>query len=470
MNELLLDFIKRSKERKVSICVIGDSVIDEYYNVKVTRISPESPNNCVSLSEEFKPKEILPGGAANVVFALKDFNVNSFLISFLDKKAKRLFEEKNINLISIDLPKNSFVPRKRRYFDNDIQVGNRWDIEKKNYGLETKKLIKLQNKIKKELGSLKGLDAIVLSDYNKGLFYKDFSFIQKGNCPIIVDPKNHPLSKWRNRCDIFKPNSIEAFNLSEGLTDWRRQCDFFQNEINCSSVVITQQGNGIVGKTENEYFEYIPKNSVIPAKISGAGDFYIGILTIAVSLGFSIKDAAIIAFECGRIYVTNKSRDSIKPWQLTNGNKLIDIEELKILCEELKKENKKIGFTNGCFDFGLTAAHVQYLQYAKKQVDFLIVALNSDESVKRLKGINRPIMSLQERMKVVSGLECVNFVISFDEDAPLNLIKEIKPNIIIKGGDYKKEEVVGCNIVDEVIITQKFNCISTTNKINIYNI
>lgn len=133
--------------------------------------------------------------------------------------------------------------------------------------------------------------------------------------------------------------------------------------------------------------------------------------------------------------------------------------------EILSQRNFKLVFTNGCFDFGLTAAHVELLKFAKRHGDKLVVALNSDASTARLKGSGRPILPLEERIKIVSSFDCVDYVLSFEEDTPLEIIKKIDPDIIVKGGDYKKHEVVG-NQIAEVILFDYMDVTSTTEKIN----
>lgn len=156
-----------------------------------------------------------------------------------------------------------------------------------------------------------------------------------------------------------------------------------------------------------------------------------------MSLGFNAEQSAKIAFHGGLLCVQQKERGNFGPWSF--GDKIVD-------AEVLKNRNYNLVFTNGVFDL-LHTSHINMLKFAKAQGDKLVVALNSDESVKRLKGESRPIITLKDRMEVISALECVDYVVSFEEDTPLELVKKIKPDLIVKGADYKKEDIAGYEVV-----------------------
>lgn len=264
--------------RRLVIHVIGDCMIDQYYRVNVTRISPESLNVCVMVSPDDQPEFTLPGGAANVCHQLSKLNVEA-------------------KLFSID---GHFTPMKKRFFCRGVQVGNRWDIEQPNYGFTGDELKIRQNKLNDTIKRQTRPDVIILSDYNKGVF-KDYCYELPAGVPTIVDPKKAPLDKWHG-CTVFKPNAVEAVELSDGLQDWRRQCDYFRRKLDCKSVVITREGDGVVG-FDNDYFEYWPAKSVHATCTIGAGDCFVGVLAMAIGYGYAVKDAAQIAFEAGVMYV-----------------------------------------------------------------------------------------------------------------------------------------------------------------------
>lgn len=435
--ELINEFSRRleSNKRSIFIHVIGDALLDQDYKIEANRISPECPNVNILQSPDDKPFRQFPGGAANVCYQLNNFNVICRLFSFIDDEAYNIIRDKGVKYWGlIRLPQGHFIPRKRRYYAQGFQVVARWDIEKANYGLESLK--DLQNELLNTWQIFQAEpDAIIFSDYNKGLF-NDLSINRiKTNAITIVDPKAAPLERWKG-CTVFKPNAKEARELS-GLQDWKAQCDYFKEALGCKVVIITQAGDGIVGKTD-DYFEYRPNVQIHPVDIVGAGDCFAGMMALAMTLEFNAEQAAKIAFHGGLLCVQQKERGSFGPWSF--GNKIIKDLDL------FKKRNYKLVFTNGVFDI-MHVSHLNMLKFAKAQGDKLIVALNSDESVRRLKGESRPIIGLEDRMKMIAALECVDFVTSFNEDTPFELIKKLSPAFIVKGADYKKEEIAGHEIV-----------------------
>jgi D-beta-D-heptose 7-phosphate kinase/D-beta-D-heptose 1-phosphate adenosyltransferase len=449
-------FLERNGAKKLSVYVIGDGMVDEYYKVRVTRISPESPNVCVMLSETDQPDALLPGGAANVCYQLRNFNCTAKLFCWTDGYADRVYDEAGLTYQGTALPGELRVPRKKRYFDGDIQVSDRWDVERFNCGLG-EDLEKWQDHVawQVQCGFVQDSpDVVILSDYNKGLFFngaEDFMH-RVGSVPIIVDPKRGPLDKWKG-CTVFKPNAVEAEALS-GLAHWKDQCRFFKQELGCNAVVITQSGHGVVGLTD-KFFEYRPAHEVNASKIMGAGDCFISILALAIGHGFKVEEASALAFEAGALYVQNKTYQPITPWQLQKQSKFVSP-------GELVNRTYKLVFTNGCFDI-LHSGHLESLRIAKSKGDKLVVAVNSDASVSRLKGPKRPVVPLEERMELLAALECVDYVVSFEEDMPQNLIEKIKPDVLIKGADWQHKHVAGADVVKEVCFVPLVSDKSTTN-------
>lgn len=451
---ILSKFITRINDNEEinRITVVGDAMIDEFFSVKATKISPEFPIPVIT-HPDGKPYAQLPGGAGNVARQFSNFPFKVDLVAFLDKEAKKIYKDFEINT-DLSLEISEKIPRKQRYYQDDFPLA-RIDIEQKNYGLQDiekqrEELIENTKKIKSKI--------VILSDYNKGVF-KDMLHLP--DKITIVDPKKGPLNKWMG-CKVIKPNAVEAKELT-GLNDWRSQCRVINDHTNCDAVVITQGEEGVAGWSKYDgFFHYIPAKTVKAISVIGAGDCFISFFSMALSLGFSYAESAEIAFEVGAKYVQNKYN---KPISIEELLEHVDPFAAKFYLPPVDR-NYKLVFTNGVFDAGLTAPHVAYLKEAKKYGDKLVVALNSDESVKRLKGEKRPILPLKDRMEIVASLECVDYVVSFEEDTPLNIIKKIRPNLIVKGGDYIPEQVVGYGIVD-VIIARKFEGLSTTDKINL---
>lgn len=456
---LLGDFFKKIKNKKARIAVLGDVGIDVYHYGTVTRVSPEFPVPILK-SNSSNHAECCPAMAANVCHQLRHFNASVSLFGFIDSDfindLKPCFDTTGCVL----LPTGN-VPRKIRFYDSNFPL-LRWDIEQQNYG---ESCLPRQQVLDNFASRINEFDIVIMSNYDKGLF--DANLISKviDMCDLcglttIVDPKNHP-ERWSG-CTIFKPNAKEA-TLMTNSTDWREQCDLLQTITCCQSVLITQAGSGVAGK-ENDYFEYRPKNKALDvSSVIGAGDCFLAILSWGTAHGLTIMEASELAFAAGVQYVKARHNNPITPHDL---HCAVNPIMAKIMSADEFEGSGKVIIANGAFDV-LHVGHTELLQYAKSLGDKLVVAINSDESVRRLKGDSRPINSLQNRMELLANLQCVDFVIPFCEDTPYELIKKIKPDIICKGGDYKKEDVVGNDIVglDNVCLFPYQEGHSTTNLI-----
>lgn len=442
---------------KVKIGVVGDAMIDEYFNVRVKKISPEFPipvmHSDTELSEDF------PGGAANVVYQFKHFNVDSNLIAFADHAAENcVFKLKGVNTdLCVNIPNK--IPRKRRFYSDDFPT-YRWDIELPEYGLENieKYCFQLYEKAQRVAEEF---NVLIFSDYNKGVMSKYLDLLIPEVPISIVDPKCGDIDRWRG-CTIFKPNLQEALALS-GKSLINEAGLYLLDQLKCEAVIITQAGKGVTVFDDGEIFEIRPTCKLPPAEsVIGAGDCFTAFLAMAMARGMGIRKSASVAWQAGVLYVKNRHNQPIKHIDLMN---VFDPASSKMISsEDLKKRDFRLVFSNGCFDAGLTRGHIECLRFAKQQGDKLIVAINSDASVRRLKGLERPVLPLLDRMKIIASLECVDYVIPFEEDTPLELIKKICPDVIVKGGDYKSENVVGGNL-SKVIIFPTVDCISTTEKL-----
>jgi D-beta-D-heptose 7-phosphate kinase/D-beta-D-heptose 1-phosphate adenosyltransferase len=457
IQEKIKIFFNRFKKSNLKIAVFGDSIVDEYFYVDSTRISPEFPIP-VNLTGNDKPNLTLPGGAGNVCRQFFNFNnIELNYFSLLDDESKKCYEKNNIktdNCLVIPGP-NCKIPRKKRFYNNQVPLF-RWDVEKENFGMSNVDLYQRELfKLFEDCDS----DICIFSDYSKGVFNNDLNY---GFFKSVVDAKKHPLGKWSG-CDVFKPNSVEALSLTS-TENHKDQCSILKSKIKCNSVLVTDSYKGFYGiDQKNEFFEYQSKKEKQAACVIGGGDCYVAYLTIALQLGFDLYDSAEIAFNISYFYVTKNNNKNLRPVDFYKffNSKFIDTEDL---CER----NFKLIFTNGCFDAGLTPGHIECLRFAKNQGGKVIVALNSDDSIKRLKGKNRPILNLEDRMEIISSIEFVDFVLSFEEDTPEKLINQIKPDSIVKGGDYLPEEVVGKETA-EVLICPYKKSISTTDKLEMIN-
>lgn len=459
-------FMELNDKSRVKIAVAGDVMIDEHYAVDACRISPEFPIP-VSLSPSTTPTSVAPGAAANVAHQFKHLHASTYLFSFYSSYARQVFSNAGIHYRSGDTigisNGNNQVPIKRRLYKDDFPLC-RWDIEQDNYGRSLDSLDKMIQSLYDEYKRIE-IDAIILSDYDKGFFKSGLArklWLSEDKIKV-VDPKNGPVKNWAG-CTVFKPNAVEAVKMS-GLTAVDDQLSYFYDQLGCPYVVITQGGSGVTclinGK---EKHAYKPVRTVKANSVIGAGDAFVSWLTAAMAQGMDFREAVELAFDAGATYVQNKHNKPITTYDvLRQSDPLLGkYVSLKVL----QDRDYKLVITNGCFDV-LTVAHLELLQFAKAQGDKLVVAVNSDASVESLKGKGRPINTLEERVKALAACEFVDFVISFDDGTPYKLLKELKPETLtlVKGGDYHKTEVVGYDLVKDVQIFPYIEGVSSTNKI-----
>ncbi len=455
---ILNDFLESDERECVRIACVGDALVDEYHYAAVKRISPEFPIP-VMLSPSQTPDYSLPGGAANVAYQMRHFNVNPGLASLIDRHSLEVFKKAGLDVSnSVEMVFGyGHVPRKKRFYNKDFPMF-RWDIEQPKYGLDDDHLFEYISRL---FSRVPDCDVVILSDYDKGVYSDDShrKFIGAG-IPTIVDPKGKNIDKWKG-CTVFKPNSMEAETLS-GEKGWELQCNYFRERLGCHAVVITQEGDGVVGLVDAEYFEYRPKAKVARAEsVIGAGDCFIAFLAMAMAHGFPVAVAAEIAFEAGSLYVRRKHNEPITPRQLRLKDDPI---RAKFAPPEEIKGHPRLVFTNGCFDL-LHAGHAELLKFAKSKGDRLVVAVNTDASVGRLKP-GRPYTKLEDRMEMLACLEMVDYVVSFDEDTPIRLIEQLAPDVLVKGAEYKPEDIVGAEIVKEVYVAPMVKDASTSRLIH----
>lgn len=288
---------------------------------------------------------------------------------------------------------------------------------------------------------------VILSDYNKGFLHHSQKIIDKlikKGSKVIVDPKK-TLDNYKNS-SIIKLNQKELIEYGFGNTPYQ-----LRKLLNIGAIVVTKGKDGVYISSD-EYEGDISTINHPVSDVTGAGDVFIAAITYYLSIGNNLYDACLKAVRLASVSVTKF------------GTYVLTKEDIA---------TNSVVFTNGCFDI-LHRGHIEYLKKSKELGYKLIVGLNSDDSIKRLKGVNRPVNNQYDRKAVLEALDCVDEVIFFDEDTPYNLIKELKPDIITKGGDYKKEEVVGNNMAKVVIIpfingystTKTLECLNDSNNRN----
>lgn len=428
------EFLSRQFERRSRVAVFGDAMIDEYHDVGADRVSPEFPIP-VMLSDPSRPPHVVPGGAGNVSGQFCHFNFEVDLFAFVDQRFRDSI--RNVGLSNcVDI--HTSVPVKSRFYSGNFPLC-RLDKEAKGYRLSSAELRDAQTRLVSSLVESEPYEVVVFSDYDKGVFVGIEPFLDRmpDSTITIVDPKNHPIERWAG-CTIIKPNASEA-RLMSGSDDWRRQCEYFMRTTRCQAVVITQAGDGVVGNVMGSWFEYRPSFRGEPASVIGAGDTFVAFLAMCMSHSIDIREAVEIAFKACSVYVGKRRNQPVFPYE---------VEPSKLVRpESLATRDFKLSFANGCFDI-LHPGHIQLLKFARERADKLVVALNSDASVTRQKKSHPLVNDLGYRAEMVAALESVDFVLSFEEDTPYEIIKAVQPDVLVKGSDWP--DPVGSDIVREV--------------------
>tara|TARA_E500000178_G_scaffold162670_1_gene162210 strand:+ start:40 stop:1386 length:1347 start_codon:yes stop_codon:yes gene_type:complete len=443
---------------KKKITVIGDVMIDWYLHGESSRISPEAPVPVV----KFKESKFQLGGAANVANNLKHLEIEPFLIGAIgnDHFGSLLKEQLKAEKIKFNLlsEKSFQTICKQRLMSSNQQLA-RIDYEQHFHG---SKLTKIFNTFIKNIAKT---DLIIVSDYGKGTIFNARKLIQsakKLKKKILIDPKGKDFTKYKG-ANLITPNKSEFENIMGKVgskRDLANKAKKMLEHLNLESLIVTLGSEGMyVLKKSNKKIigDFINAYPQEVFDVSGAGDTTISALGAALSEGNDIFSAAEFANLAASISVSKL------------GTSTVSIEEVTSL--ETSKGNKEqvIVFTNGCFDI-IHSGHLDLLKEARSYGDKLIVGLNSDKSISKLKGPERPIIGQSERKKILLALKYVDEVIIFNEENPLKLIKKLKPSILVKGADYTKEQVIGGEFVEsyggQIKLVKLAKGKSTSNIIN----
>jgi len=469
----MIDSIQKIKPK---ILVIGDLMIDKYLWGDCNRISPEAPVQIINVKKETK----VLGGAGNVAHNLKTLDANVEVLSVIggceiSKELKSLFADINLKTDYLIEQKDRVTSKKTRIISSHQQV-IRYDIESQEdiSSSSEEELLKIYQTILDEF------DIVILSDYGKGVLTESITrqiidIANLKNIKVIVDPKGSDYSKYTSAY-LLTPNKKEASEATgiaiQDEGSLKLALKILKDFCNLSISLITLSEDGIA-IFDNEFKSH-PTFAREVFDVTGAGDTVIASLGYALAAGKDIDSAIFFAnlaagVVVGKIGSATTSFEEIIRYEsslrISDCDESIrSLEDISGVINSLKKTNKKIIFTNGCFDI-LHVGHVKYLEKAKKLGDILIVGINSDNSVKKLKGDKRPINNLYDRSCVLASLNSVDFVIPFDEETPIKLIKAIVPDILVKGGDYKGKQVVGEDIAKELVLIDFIEGKSTSKTI-----
>lgn len=468
--------LKLNNIESKNVLVIGDVMLDTYFMGDVKRISPEAP---VPVFRKKAERSVL-GGAANVASNLVAAGQNVSMMSivgndFVGEKLNGIFEEQGINTELI-LPLNRRTTEKTRFLASNNQQVLRLDVEETE-PIKHEDCKRLENMLEKKI---KSFDLILLSDYLKGLFTYDFTqaVIRKAkenNIPVIIDVKDPKREKYRG-ATLLKPNLKELQDLTGLKVETDEEIIVASEELramgNAEYVLTTCGGRGMVLVGDGEPY-FIPAFGQEVFDVTGAGDTTIAYLGACIVNGMTMKQSVDIANLAAGIQIAKVGTSSVYWSEIRERisdqaegavHKIINGRTVASFRKD--HNNQKIVFTSGCFDI-LHVGHIRYLQEAATLGDILIIGVNSDESVRRLKGSGRPINNEVERAEMLGALGFVDYVTIFEEDTLLNLINAIQPDVLVKGGDYAHEEVIGKKEVEEkggrIVIIPFVEGKSTTN-------
>ncbi|PHM39850.1 ADP-heptose synthase [Xenorhabdus mauleonii] len=457
---------------RAGVLVVGDVMLDRYWYGPTSRISPEAPVPVVKVENI----EERPGGAANVAMNIASLGANSRLVGLtgIDDAARALSEKLGSVKVQCDfvsVPTHPTITKLRVLSRNQQLL--RLDFEE---GFQN---VDAQPMLEKIQQALPHIGALVLSDYAKGALNQVQAMIKlanEANVPVLIDPKGSDFERYRG-ATLLTPNMSEfeaVVGHCKDDDDLVQKGTKLVQALELKALLITRSERGMSLLRVGQPPLHLPTQAQEVFDVTGAGDTVIGVLATALAAGKPLNEACYLANAAAGVVVGKLGTSTVSPIELENavrgraetGFGVMTETRLKEVVAQARQRGERIVMTNGCFDI-LHAGHVSYLSNARKLGDRLIVAVNSDASTKRLKGETRPVNPLEQRMIVLSALESVDWVVEFEEDTPQRLIADILPDILVKGGDYKPEEIAGSEEVwaagGEVKVLNFEDGISTTN-------
>jgi D-beta-D-heptose 7-phosphate kinase/D-beta-D-heptose 1-phosphate adenosyltransferase len=452
------------------VLVFGDVMLDRYWHGSTERISAEAPIPVVDIQEV----EDRLGGAANVALNIASLGGAAGLIGAVGEDESATILRAKLGSAGIEdglvtmsdrptITKFRIVSRKQQLVRADFELTD--DIDSNVF----------QPMLDKRLQTC---DVLVLSDYDKGVLADPQQAIQSATAlkkPILVDPKFKDFTFYAG-ATLVKPNQNE-FRVAVG--SWSSEQEMvlkaqtMMSNLGFSSMLVTRGSEGMTLVQSNGQLMHLPARSREVFDVSGAGDTVIATLAAALAAGESLVDAVQLCNIAAGIVVTKLGTASVSGPELrlevaetrASAKGVMTREQLITAVAEARADGQRVVFTNGCFDI-LHAGHVEYLTEARQRGDRLIVAINDDAGVRRLKGEGRPINTVDRRQTMLAGLEAVDWVVSFPEDTPEALLELVRPDVLVKGGDYSVDQVVGGDIVTayggEVSVLKLVDGLSTT--------
>lgn len=442
--------------RRLRVLVVGDLMLDHYLYGDVGRISPEAPVPVL----RYRHEEERPGGAGNVALNLVSWGCQVFLAGAVgaDESGERLIEllqRANVGTDAVLEVPGRQTTIKSRIIARDQQLMR----------VDRELVAPIDDVVETELAEridalLPDSDLVLVSDYDKGgvtegLLGRLLPAARKRGIPVLVDPKGSDFARYRG-ANLITPNLAEFLAVGRLAED--ASCDLVRDTaaelvrtLDLEGVLVTLSERGMTWFGADETELYSPARTRQVHDVAGAGDTVLAAIGAARGLGWTMEKAMALANLAAGLVVAKPGVATVSGSELIEGcgpaDKVIGSDRLAELGRLARQRGQKVVFTNGCFDL-LHAGHVAYLQKAKELGDLLVVGLNSDASIRRLKGPERPLVGQEDRSRIMAALDCVDYVTLFDDDTPIRLIEALRPDVLVKGGDYRPEDVVGREFVE----------------------
>ena len=462
------------------LAIIGDLIMDRYMIGDVTRISPEAPIPVLAV----KSNDLRLGGAGNVVANLVAMEAQVDVVGVvgndgLGRAMREMFEAQGVDVGGLVIDPDRPTIEKTRMMSG-VQQMLRVDREDpQSISGEVEARVRAA-----ALASVARCEGVVLSDYGKGVLTPGvlaavIAAARERGIPVLVDPKGSDFTRYRG-ATLVTPNRKEAEEALgrsiPALDDLPAAADELTNTAELDLIVITLSAEGIYFRSRVEPGREgrVPAMARAVYDVTGAGDTVVSQLALYLALGWDIAEAVAMANHAAGVVVARLGTHSVTRAELMarlresqpKRGKVLDGETLSDAVEDWRRQGKRVVFTNGCFDV-IHAGHVSYLRFARERGDVLLVGVNSDASVSRLKGPTRPVNHLADRLAVLAAMEMVDAVVSFDGDTPKELIEAVTPDVLVKGEDWADKGVVGREWVEshggQVVLAPVMAGRSTTN-------
>lgn len=440
---------KRFLKQDQRILVVGDAMIDRYHEGVTERISPEAPVPVLRVSHTYDR----PGGSANVAMNIAMLGMPVTLIAFVGDDAEgvalqSMLEEAGVECRFRRAPGSRTILKIRAIGMHQQIV--RLDFES---GFDATDQNGLLIDYIAQLGHAK---LVVLSDYSKGTLAEVTSLInaaRRAGVPTVVDPKGLNFERYRG-ATVLTPNEHEFHAVSASVGQLERSAENLREMLEIDSLLVTRGSKGVALFQKGVAPIILPAEAQDVFDVTGAGDTVVATLASALASDWPINEAVALANSAAGIVVGRRGTATITELDLKQTMLNVVGEEAILRAVQLSRmRGEKIVMTNGCFDI-LHAGHVHYLTKARALGDRLLVAVNSDSSISRLKGEERPYNTLAHRLEVLGALKAVDWVVSFgdnealgEEDLPLRLIRRVRPDVLVKGADYSKDTIAGAEEV-----------------------